>query len=64
VKSKEKRISPLLQYVVIDKLAGIFINLIHGKKTNNSNKRLEKGVYLGKRKKKNFVGGRWFGSGF
>jgi hypothetical protein len=33
VKSKEKRISLLLQYVVIDKLAGIFIDLkIHGKK--------------------------------
>jgi hypothetical protein len=34
------------------------------KKTNNSNKRLEKGVYLGKIQKKNFVGGGWFVSGF
>jgi len=34
------------------------------RRTNNPNKRLEKGVSLGKTQKKNFVGGGWFGSGF
>jgi uncharacterized protein (UPF0212 family) len=49
----------------LDKLVSIFINLkFMARKTNKHNKRLEKGVYLGKTQKKNFVGGGWFGSGF
>jgi len=34
------------------------------KKTNKSDKRLEKGVCPGETQKKSFVGGGWFGSGF